>query len=128
MSSVQRPKMAFLPGVISSSATKAIREAVTIPAGADETEAVTGLWESTILPTESRYADNYSYSYVNIGLYKDANGKAQIMTGTDVAYTNKNGLTQENTSKTYGNGTANPVLAYATRVGTRGHLESAQMR
>ena len=50
------------------------------------------------------------------------------MTGTDVAYTNNNGLTSTNTSKVYGNGTANPVLGYATRVGTRGHLETAQMK
>ena len=75
------------------------------------------------------YADNYAYSYVNIGLWKDAtSGKAKVMTGTDVGYSNKNGLKQENTSKTYGNGTANPVLGYATRVGTRGHLETAQMK
>ncbi len=129
MSSTQKPKMAYLPGVISSSAIKATREAVPIKAGVDETEAVTGLWEVGIVPSESRYADNYAYSYVNIGLWKDAStGKAKVMSGTDVAYTNKSGLDKENTSKTYGNGTANPVMAYATRVGTRGHIETAQMK
>ncbi|MBP5452486.1 MAG: hypothetical protein J6Y16_09655 [Treponema sp.] len=129
MSSTQKPKMAYLPGVISSSAIKATREAVPIKAGVDETEAVTGLWETGIVPTESRYADNYAYSYVNIGLWKDAStGKAKVMSGTDVTYSNKSGLGQENTSKTYGNGTANPVMAYATRIGTRGHLETAQMK
>lgn len=129
MSSIQKPKMAYLPGVVSSSTTKATREAVTISAGTDESEAVTGLWEATVLPTSSRIADNYAYCYINIGLWKDAStGKAKVMSGTDVAYTNKSGIDKENTSKTYGNGTANPVLAYATRVGTRGHLETAQMK
>ena len=129
MSSTQRPKMAYMPGVVSSSTVKATREAVVIKAGVDETEALTGMWEESLIPTASRYADNYAYSYVNIGLYKDATtGKAKVMSGTDVAYSNKSGLGQENTSKTYGNGTANPVLAYATRIGTRGHLETAQMK
>ena len=129
MSSTQKPKMAYLPGVISLSATKAVREAVTIVSGTDETEAVTGLWETAIIPSLSRFADNYAYSYVNIGLWKDAStGKAKLMTGTDTAYSNQSGLGKTNTSKTYGNGTANPVLAYATRVGTRGHLETAQMK
>ena len=129
MSSTQKPKMAYLPGVVSSSTTKATREAVTIKAGVDQTEALTGMWEQGLVPTASRYADNYAYSYVNIGLYKDTTtGKAKDMTGTDVTYTDLSGLGQENTSKTYGNGTANPVMAYATRVGTRGHLETAQMK
>ncbi|MBR5032778.1 MAG: hypothetical protein IKX70_03850 [Treponema sp.] len=129
MSSIQKPKMAYLPGVVSSSTTKATREAVTISAGADESEAVTGLWETTVLPTSSRIADNYAYCYINIGLWKDeSTGKAKIMSGTDVAYTNKSGIDKENTSTVYGNGTANPVLAYATRIGTRGHLETAQKK
>ncbi|MBQ1832989.1 MAG: hypothetical protein II114_04350, partial [Treponema sp.] len=129
MSSTQKPKMAYLPDVISASGIKADREAVTILQGADDSEAVTGNWESSIIPSTSKYADNYAYSYINIGLWKDAStGKAKVMSGTDVAYTNASGLKKENKSTTYGNGTANPVLAYATRVGTRGHLETAQMK
>ena len=117
MSSIQKPKMAYLPGVISASTTKATREAVTIKAGCDENEAVTGLWEETVLPTTSRIADNYAYCYINIGLWKDATtGKAKIMTGTDTAYTDVSGLDKTNTAKIYGNGTANPVLGYATRI------------
>lgn len=129
MSSVQKTKMACLKGVISASMTKANREAVTIPAGVNNSDQFTGAWESTIIPSTSRYADNYAYSYVNIGLWKDATtGKPKVMSGTDEDYTQTNGLGSTNTSKTYGNGTANPVLAYATRVGTRGHLETAQMK
>ena len=128
MSSAQKTKMAYLPSVISSSTSVTTREAVTLPSGVDDSEAFTSSWESTIIPSSSRYADNYAYSYVNIGLYKDASGKAQIMTGTDSAYTNTNGIDASNTSKVYGNGTKNPVVAYATRIGTRGHLETAQMR
>ena len=129
MSSVQKTKMACLKGVISASMTKANREAVTIPAGVNNSDQFTGAWESTIVPSTSRYADNYAYSYVNIGLWKDATtGKPKVMSGTDEDYTQTNGLGSTNTSKTYGNGTANPVLAYATRVGTRGHLETAQMK
>ena len=129
MSSTQKPKTVSLPGVISSSTTKTTREAVVIPAGVDSSDAFTGVWDVSLIPTSSRIADNYAYSYINIGLWKDATtGKAKNMTGSDVAYTNNNGLTSTNTSKVYGNGTANPVLGYATRVGTRGHLETAQMK
>ncbi len=129
MSSVLKPKMAYLPGIISASESKSVREAVTIPAGADSSEAVTGKWECAILPTTSTYADNYSYSYVNIGLWKDAStGKAKAWSGTDVSYTNLVGLDKSNTSTVYGNSTTNPVMSYATRIGTRGHLETAQMK
>lgn len=129
MSSTQKPKTVSLPGVISSSTSKATREEVVIPAGVDSSDAFTGVWDVSLIPTTSRIADNYAYCYINIGLWKDAStGKAKNMTGTDVAYTNNNGLTKTNTSKIYGNGTANPVLGYATRVGTRGHLETAQMK
>lgn len=129
MSSTQKPKTASLSGIISASLTKATREAVVIPEGVNNSDQFMGTWESSIIPTTSRIADNYAYCYINIGLWKDADtGKAKIMSGTDVAYTNIPKLTEENTSKTYGNGTANPVLAYATRVGTRGHLETAQMK
>ena len=128
MSSTQKTKMACLKNVISASDTKATREAVTIPAGVDSNDAVTTKWESTIIPSESRYADNYNYSYVNIGLWKDADGKAKNMTGTSGNYTNNSGISASNTNTVYGNGTKNPVVAYATRVGTRGHLETAQMK
>lgn len=128
MSSTQKTKMACLKDVVSASDTKATRETVTIPAGVDSNDAVTSKWESTIIPSESRYADNYNYSYVNIGLWKDSDGKAKNMTGTSSTYTDNSGIGAENTNTVYGNGTKNPVLAYATRVGTRGHLETAQMR
>lgn len=129
MSSVQKTKMACLKDVISSSGTKATREAVTVPSGVNLSDQFMGIWESTIIPSTSRYADNYAYSYVNIGMWKDGTtGKAKVMSGTDVGYTNENGLGSTNTSSVYGNGTANPVLGYATRVGTRGHLETAQMK
>ena len=129
MSSTQKTKMAYLPGVISADAAVATREDVNIPNGVDSSEAVTATWESSIIPSTSRYADNYAYSYVNVGLWKDADtGKAKPMTGTDVKYSDITGLSKTNTSKTFGNGTKNPVVAYATRVGTRGHLETAQMK
>ena len=129
MSSAQKTKMAYLPNCISANATKATREAVTVLKGVDESDVVTGAWESSIIPSSSRYADNYAYSYVNIGLWKDSTtGKAKAMTGTDTKYTNNNGISASNTAKIYGNGTANPVLGYATRVGTRGHIETAQMK
>ena len=129
MSSTQKTKMAYLPGVISADAAVATRELINIPNGVDSSEAVTATWESSIIPSTSRYADNYAYSYVNVGLWKDADtGKAKPMTGTDVKYSDITGLSKTNTSKTFGNGTKNPVVAYATRVGTRGHLETAQMK
>ena len=136
MSSSQKPKMAYLKNIISASSIAATREAVIIPAGVDSLEVNTSKWEASLIPTTSRYADNYNYSYVNVGVWKDENGKikapaagnssdktssyeniavADTIAGCDVGYV-------------YGNGTANPVLGYATRVGTRGHIETAQMK
>lgn len=130
MSSIQKPKLAKLKGVISASTVKDTREAVTIPAGVDSTtDAVIESWESTVLPSSSRFADNYAYSYVNVGVWKNAEtGKIKNSKTGTTTYTNLTGLGSTNTGTVYGNGTANPVLGYATRVGTRGHIETAQMR
>ena len=59
MSSTQKPKTVSLPGVISSSTTKATREDVVIPAGVDSSDAFTGVWDVSLIPTSSRIADNY---------------------------------------------------------------------
>ena len=128
--SIQKTKMAYLPGVVSASTTSTEREAVIIPNGADKNDdTITRAWEVTAIPSNSRYADNYPYSYVNIGVWKNANGVITTSTaGTELAYTTGTGLTTVNYGRTYGNGTINPVVAYATRVGTRGHLETAQMK
>ena len=123
-SSIQKPKMAYLSDCISASTGEAA-----IPQGVDATsETFTAKWESTILPTKTRFADNYGYSYVNIGVWKDSEGKITTSsTGTN-SYTNQSGLGKTNTGMVYGNGKATPILGYATRVGTRGHLETAQMK
>ncbi|MCR5124653.1 MAG: hypothetical protein K6B43_05605 [Treponema sp.] len=125
MSSTQKPKMAYLEKVISASDTKSVREAVTISDGVD-TDAFTNTWESTIVPTSSRYADNYSYSYVNVAVWKDSDGK--ITAPTAAQSSSNTPYVNGDTGYCYGNGTSNPIMGYGIRVGTKGYIETAQMQ
>ncbi|HOM23650.1 MAG TPA: Ig-like domain-containing protein [Termitinemataceae bacterium] len=103
--STQMPKLAYLVDTSSKA-----------PNGM-ENDVFTGKWEITLLPTASKVpADR-----INVGVWKDTNGVIKASTtGTSSANT---------TSGTaYGNGTSNPVLAYAIKNGTNGYLETAQKK
>lgn len=130
MGSAKKPKIARLDKVISASDGSG-----TIPAGVDETDVVTGKWETAIIPTESKYSENYSYSHVNVGVWKDATGKikksnrpADGTTNVDTWTGSNKAVGDETKGYFWGNGTNNPVLGYAIRVGTRGYIETAQMK
>ena len=130
MDSAKRPKIARLDNIIS-----AIDGTGTIPTGVDENDVVTGKWETAIIPTESKYADNYAYSHVNVGVWKDSTGKikksnrpASGTTKVDMWEGDNKKVADETNGYFWGNGTDNPVLGYAIKVGTRGYIETAQMR
>ncbi len=130
MSSAKKPKIARLDNVIS--ATGGVG---TIPAGVDSFDAVNGKWEMSLIPTESKYADNYAYSHVNVGVWKDSSGKIKNsnrpVAGTanvDTWTGNNKAVSDETKGYFWGNGTENPVLGYAIRIGTRGYIETAQMK
>ena len=130
MSSAKKPKIARLDNVIS--ATGGVG---TIPAGVDSFDAVNGKWEMSLIPTESKYADNYAYSHVNVGVWKDSSGKiknsnrpAAGTANVDTWTGNNKAVSDETKGYFWGNGTENPVLGYAIRVGTRGYIETAQMK
>ena len=109
-----------------------------IPKGSNN-DVYTGDWETTVVPTAMLPDDDL----INIGLHRDADGKiANFPTGTTKAYTYKinnqsvtlgSAVQNEGTAKincgapalVYGNGTANPIVAYATKDGP---IEMAQMR
>ncbi|MBO5401426.1 MAG: Ig-like domain repeat protein [Spirochaetaceae bacterium] len=81
------------------------------------TEKYTQNWEISVIPTTSLIRKDH----VNVGVWKDQDGIIkESVEGTP------------NTNKTkgasWGNGTANPVLGYAIRVGTTGHIETAQLK
>ncbi len=106
--STMKPKMAYLvPQTTMDYAA----------AGADPTtEMLTGKWEVTVVPTASEVQDDH----MNIGLWKTTAGvkRANVQTGTDSI--------ASATGYSYGNGTANPVVGYATVAGTQGYIETAQ--
>ena len=109
-----------------------------IPKGSNN-DVYTGDWETTVVPTAMLPDDDL----INIGLHRDADGKiANFPTGTTKAYTYKinnqsvtlgSAVQNEGTAKincgapalVYGNGTANPIVAYATKDGP---IEMAQKR
>jgi len=99
-----RPKLAYL-------------DSATVEDGSID-EAYTGKWEITLVPT----ANKAPQDTVNVGLWKTSAG---VIT-TSAATANSNGT---NWGRTYGNGTANPVLGYAIRESsTKGYIETAQKR
>ena len=130
MSSAKKPKIAKLDNVI-----KASDGSGSIPSGVDNLDAVNGSWEVSVIPTESLYSENYAYSHVNVGVWKDSDGKitnstrpAEGTQNVDTWVGNNKAVADETNGYFWGNGTDNPVLGYAIKVGTRGFIETAQMK
>ena len=107
------------------------------PAGVDENDMFTGAWEVTVVPCYSNIVVNQEEK-INVGVWKytaddGTNKKGQIknsVTGKSEYYsaTGNNLYNGTNWSKTYGNGTANGILAYQVQDGSGSCVETAQMR
>ncbi|UTC75226.1 hypothetical protein E4O03_00395 [Treponema sp. OMZ 792] len=85
--------------------------------GTDDTGYFTGKWEVSVVPTASRVQQDN----INVGVWKTSGGVIK----NSVTGTNSSGI--EN-GTVYGNGTANPVLAYAIRQAMNGYIETAQKK
>ena len=96
--------------------------------GTDDKGYFTGKWEVSIVPTASRVQQDN----INVGVWKNAgvikDSKANI--GTTTVPNWKIGVSSSNTNdgKVYGNGTSNPVLAYAIKEKMNGYIETAQKK
>ena len=129
-SSCISPKYAYLPAGISSS-SDVVDGAVS--------NAFTGAWECTVLPTSSTLEMNSKqYNHINVCAWKTTAGvlkaKADINTtnnpGMKSTYS-KDGSAYKNkaTGQVYANGTANPILGYNIKDGASSNaVEVAQMR
>lgn len=108
--------------------------------GADDSGMFTGNWEVMIVPTTSRICQDNT----NIGFYKYKKGdkvdgetipeadegKARIIASKPNTAQDQPVVAQTTSyfGKTYGNGTKNPVVAYAIKSGSIGAIETAQMK
>ncbi|MCR5725038.1 MAG: hypothetical protein K6G80_08140 [Treponema sp.] len=114
-----RPKLAYL---VDTSSTAA--------AGAED-DAFTGAWECTIVPTTSSVTtQSNQYNKMNVGIWKDSDGKVTTSTtGTSSTSNTPNGYSSESYGFVYGNGTANAVMGYAIKVNSSTDaIETAQMQ
>ncbi len=90
--------------------------------GVNEDDSFTGSWEISLVPTSSAVCDDR----VNVGVWKSAEAGtigqriANPLTGMSAPGTTS--------GMCYGNSTANPILGYATESGTKGYIETAQMK
>lgn len=89
--------------------------------GVNSDDTFTGNWEVSVIPTSSDIQEDHT----NIGLWKDSSG---VRRSSVVGTVNDYGQIGDNDGKTSGNGTNNPVVGYATVIGIRGFIETAQMR
>lgn len=89
--------------------------------GVNPDDTFTGNWEVSVIPTSSDIQEDHT----NIGLWKDSYG---VRRSSVVGTVNDYGQIGDNDGKTSGNGTNNPVVGYATVIGIRGFIETAQMR
>ena len=89
--------------------------------GVKSDDTFTGNWEVSVIPTSSDIQEDHT----NIGLWKDSLGARRSSVGGTV---NDYGQIGDNDGLTSGNGTNNPVVGYATVIGIRGFIETAQMR
>jgi len=96
--------------------------------GTDDKGYFTGNWEVSIVPTASRVQqDNINVGvWKNAGVIKDSkvNISATTVPNWDI------GVSSSDTTdgKVYGNGTSNPVLAYAIKEKMNGYIETAQKK
>ena len=93
------------------------------PAGSTSDNKVTGNWECIIVPTSSTINEeaNGQYNKINVGVWKNAGVLKASTTGT-----NSN---DDRRGCTWGNGSKNAVLGYATAInGVDGNIETAQLR
>jgi hypothetical protein len=105
------PKVAYLP--------TGINDSTELKDGADNnTDMFTGVWEVSLIPTSSYVCEDN----MNVAVWKDTSGKIK----TSVKEANPTSSTTSGTS--YGNGTSQFVLGYATEEGVNGYIETAQLK
>jgi hypothetical protein len=91
--------------------------------GADASSFYTGIWEITTVPTNNTPID----AQVSVGLYKNGTGTITAFpTGTNLNDAEANTFPVSNSTRIYGNGTSNPVVAYACQ--ENGIIEMAQKK
>lgn len=91
--------------------------------GVNGDDTFTGNWEVSVIPTSSDIQEDHT----NIGLWKDSSGARRAVNDIKTSGTTEDSINNDD-GKTYGNGTNNPVVGYATVIGIRGFIETAQMR
>ncbi len=114
-SNTAKPKIAsWVGGVLSEAASVA----------GSKDDAFTSNWEIGLIPTVSTLTQDH----INVGVWKTEEGAlASSVTGTK-SFTSKAGATKNSFGTVWGNGSSNPVLGYATKDGSLGYIETAQMK
>lgn len=113
-------KIAYLPEGVSSA----------IPAGVNDKDYYTGVWEVSIVPTSNIPNDDL----INVGVWRDSNGNAKVFTSNsdwstgDVApgeVVSNSTLNVGNATIVHGNNTSNPIIGYGIDTGA---IEMAQKK
>ena len=100
------------------------------PAGSLD-EAYTGDWEITVIPTESTLTmGSLGNNKINVGVWKNESTWVLEDSVEGVNDSSHNGSSYGATcwDRVYGNGTSYPVLGYAIKDGSKGFIETAQMK
>ena len=84
----------------------------------------TGDWEITCIPTTSELVEDN----INVGVWKGADGKIKESVSAPAGLPAFDEDAARKKGTVYGNGTANPVLGYATTQSINGFLETAQKK
>ena len=114
MASQALPKIAYL-----SDLTSADENTWSPKAGADSESMFTGAWETIMVPSQSIIMQEK----ISVGVYRDKN--TGVIKEIPVQASPSAGATD---GKAGGNGTSNPILGYGVTIGTKGYIETAQMR
>ena len=89
-----------------------------------ENELFTSNWDISYVPTKSKLI----IDHINVGVWKNNSGVLKnSKTGTK-DFQAGSGSTVNSKGTVWGNGTSNPVLGYATKEGSLGYIETAQMK
>ena len=89
-----------------------------------ENEAFTSNWEVSYVPTSSKLI----VDHINVGVWKDSSGVIKQSKTGEKKFAPGAGSDVNSFGTVWGNGTVNPVLGYATKSGSLGYIETAQMK
>lgn len=122
MASMAYPKLAYLVDTQTDTTNGGNATTFVPKPGVDAASMYTGAWENVMVPSKSVIMQDK----VSVGVYR--NKSTGVIQAIPSAITGKTVSAGTDSGVALGNGTTNPILAYGITYGTKGYIETAQLK